>query len=83
MAATNMEVSVLVSLQDKLTRPLKAMGDGFKKMGAVLKSSEKDFAALNKKMETAGATAMKTGKTLSTRVSLPILGLGIAAVHLA
>jgi TP901 family phage tail tape measure protein len=82
MAATNMEVSVLVSLQDKLTRPLKAMGDGFKKMGAVLKSSEKDFAALNKKMETAGATAMKTGKTLSTRVSLPILGLGIAAVKM-
>lgn len=82
MAATNMEVSVLVSLQDKLTRPLKSMGDGFKRMGGTLRSAQKDFAALRAQMDAAGSKAIATGKKLSARMTLPIVGLGIAAVKM-
>jgi TP901 family phage tail tape measure protein len=80
--ASNMEVSVLISLRDKLTAPLKQMGDGFKRMGDTLKSAQRQFSDLNAKMHAAGATAMQAGKKLSARLTLPIVGLGIAATKM-
>ena len=78
MPASKMEVSVLLSLKDKLTSPLRRMGTGFKKMNRTLTASQAKFAALNAQMKLVGTKSMKMGKKLSRNMTLPIIGLGVA-----
>lgn len=78
--AARFEVGVLISLTDKLTRPMKAMADGFKRLGEDLRNSKDKFVEMNNQMKAAGATASKIGGNLTRKMTLPILGLGVAAV---
>jgi TP901 family phage tail tape measure protein len=78
--SSRFEVGVLVSLVDRLTRPLKAMGDGFKRLGHDLSAAKSKFSKMNNAMKNAGQVSGKIGSSLSRKLTLPILGLGVAAI---
>lgn len=78
--AARFEAGVLVSLTDKLTRPMQQMVEGFKKFGDTLKQSRTRVQEMQAQMKAAGATASKIGSSMTRKMTLPILGLGVAAV---
>lgn len=74
--ASRMEVSVLMSLQDKLTRPLRGVSRGFHRMGQQLQQARQQFQQLNNQMEKAGQKAFKTASKMTRRFTLPIVAAG-------
>jgi TP901 family phage tail tape measure protein len=79
----NMEVSVLMSLVDKIRGPLNKVSAGFRNFGNSVKQSKTRMQKARAAMAEVGNQSIKTGKNLTRKLTLPLVGLGIAAAKFA
>ena len=76
----NMEVSVLLTLVDKLQGPLGKVGDSFRKFGDQAKVAAAKVATVGQKMALVGNQSIAAGKSLTRSLTLPLVALaGVAA----
>lgn len=80
MATATFGVSLLLSLQDKISAQLSKISDGVSKVGDAVNAAAVKLKDFGEKINKAGQEFGKVGKDLTMKMTLPIVALGGAAV---
>lgn len=76
----NFKIQYIYELVDKFTPAIRKIAQGATKFKRTLKEAQKSVAKYSKQLKETGKQMVKFGKSMSMRLTLPILGLGVAAV---
>jgi tape measure domain-containing protein len=78
--AKEFTLSTIIQVLDKATTPLKKIGQGFGSLSVNLGNVQNQMTRASESMIKAGNNISGTGKTLMAGITLPILGMGTAAL---
>lgn len=81
--AKTYSIKAVVEVVEKATAPLKKIGSGFIALNAKVNTLAVSVDKLGTKLSSIGGRAEGLGRDLSTRLTLPILGFGAAALKVA
>jgi len=76
-------LGIKLDLLNKVTAPLKKIVTSFRKLGKVVNNVAAKFNKLKQAAGAAGNKMLKAGKSLTRKVTLPILALGGAVIKMA
>lgn len=81
--AQNFSLSVIFKAIDQMTTPINKMVGGFKKIRQRAKNANEDLKKLNQSFISVGKGMTSIGKSLSLKVTAPIIGFGALSIKSA
>lgn len=73
-------LSTIIQVLDKATTPLKKIGQGFGAVGMSMERTANTLNQLSERTKKIGDSFSNAGRSLTTGITLPIIGLGAAAL---
>ena len=83
MAASGGSIAIDVEVRDKATQTIRRLRGQVKDFGRDTEKAMTKVQKAGKKLDAFGKSAMKVGRQMSMKVSLPLAGAGAAAFKMA